>query len=111
MAQCAYCRTDTLLHINDVPICLQCTDLSPDKRAIRARLFHDLHEAVKLADLANENFIVAANGIAPHPDGTQQIHSASRQLTAARDEMMKAHNRLNDFLDKGIVPDDLKLGN
>jgi len=108
MEQCAYCGTETLLHISNVPVCVECADLSPEKLAVRARLFRDLHEAVKITELANENFIVATNSIAPSPDGTQQIHKASRQLTTARDEMMKAHNRLNAFLDKGIVPDDLK---
>ena len=35
-------------------------------------------------------------------------HNASRKLNAARDAMMTAHNRLNDYLSSGIVPDDLK---
>lgn len=29
---------------------------------------------------------------------------------AARREIVKAHSRLNDFLNRGIVPDDLKQG-
>jgi hypothetical protein len=29
-------------------------------------------------------------------------------LTLARTEVVGAHNRLNDFLERGIVPDDLK---
>lgn len=45
-----------------------------------------------------------------HLDGKRHIHNAARQLTAARMEMMRAHNRLNDFLNAGIVPDDLKRG-
>jgi len=43
----------------------------------------------------------------PRPGGVQRIHNASHELTTARDEMMKAHNRLNDFLNMGIVPKDL----
>jgi len=44
----------------------------------------------------------------PQPDGTQSIHNASRALKMARDEMMTAHNRLSAFLERGIVPEDLK---
>jgi hypothetical protein len=44
----------------------------------------------------------------PHPDGTQRIHNASHQLTEARNAMMKAHHRLNDYLERDIVPKDLK---
>jgi hypothetical protein len=38
----------------------------------------------------------------------QRIRSASHELTAARNEMMEAHHRLNEFLESGIVPEDLK---
>ena len=44
----------------------------------------------------------------PHPDGTQRIHNASRELSAARKEVMKAHTRLNEFFGRGIIPEDLK---
>ena len=111
MAQCAYCAAETQLYENETAICVQCAELSPQKRAVRVRLFRDLHNAVKIADLANENFVMATRDVASedqHPDGTQSIRNASRQLTAARIEMMKAHSRLNDFLSTGIVPDDLK---
>ncbi len=111
MAQCSYCGTETELRESNSPICVQCADLSPEKRAVRARLFRDLHVAIKLAELANENFALAikAPSDTPSPDGMQLIHNASRQLTVARMEMLRAHNRLNDFLNTGIVPDDLKL--
>jgi hypothetical protein len=46
----------------------------------------------------------------PHPDGTQRIHNASREMSQARVGLMIAHNRLNDCLSRGIVPDDLKQG-
>jgi hypothetical protein len=111
MARCAYCSAETQLYENETAICVRCAELSLEKRAVRVRLFRDLHDAVKIADLANENFVMATihtpNGN-QHSDGTQRIHNASRQLTAARMEMMKAHNRLNDFLNTGIVPDDLR---
>jgi hypothetical protein len=39
----------------------------------------------------------------PHPDGAQRIHNASFELSAARQELMKAHSRLNDYLGRGII--------
>jgi len=47
-------------------------------------------------------------GFIPHPDGVQRIHNVSRKLSIARDEMMRAHKRLNAFIEHGIVPEDLK---
>jgi hypothetical protein len=38
----------------------------------------------------------------------QRIRNASHELTAARNEMMEAHHRLNEFLERGTVPEDLK---
>ncbi len=42
----------------------------------------------------------------PHPDGAQRIHNVSRELTIARQEMMLAHRRFNDFIEHGIAPED-----
>ena len=42
------------------------------------------------------------------PDGVQRIRSVSHELTVARNEMIRAHNRLNEFLERGTVPEDLK---
>jgi hypothetical protein len=44
----------------------------------------------------------------PHPDGVQRIKNASNDLTVARKEMARAYARLADYLDRGIVPEDLK---
>ena len=71
----------------------------------------DLTEATLRAESATTEFNGVTSDIPsfiPHPDGTQRIHNASRKLTEARDEMMKAHRRFNDFLERGIVPEDLK---
>ena len=111
MAECAYCKKETELYVGLIPICVACADLSDVKRAARATLFHDLQEATKRADSASEMFVAVTgnipSGIA-HPDGVQRIQDASRELTAARKELTKAHDRLNDFLNTGIVPEDLK---
>jgi predicted naringenin-chalcone synthase len=43
-----------------------------------------------------------------HPDGVRLIKNASSSLSIARKKMMKAHSRLDEFLESGIVPEDLK---
>jgi hypothetical protein len=111
MAACAYCGIETQLHINHVPVCVQCADLTPEKRSVRAKLFREWSEAVKRADSANDAFREVTGSIprgVPHSDGAQRIKNVSQQLTIARKEMIAAHDRLNDFLERGIVPEDLK---
>jgi hypothetical protein len=44
----------------------------------------------------------------PHPDGTQRIHNAGRELVDAREKLAAAIARLNDFVSREIVPDDLR---
>lgn len=44
----------------------------------------------------------------PHPDGVQRIKNASNELSTARKEMARAYQRLGNYLDRGIVPEDLK---
>ncbi len=111
MARCAYCQTETELYAGAIPICVQCADLSPDRRAARVKLVHDLHEATMRADAATAVWTEITGNIPsglPHPDGVQRIQNASREMETARTEMMRAHNRLNDFIEHGVVPEDLK---
>lgn len=78
---------------------------------VRAILFRDLAEATAGTESAREAFTAITDDIPsglPHSDGIQRIHNASRALSAARVEMLKAHSRLNDFLNRGVVPEDLK---
>lgn len=99
------------LYIGNVPVCVKCSDEPKKRRNLKAVLLKALEEATERADEATDAFLVATTEIpsgTPHPDGIQQIHNASHKLTAARDEMMKAHHRLNDFIDRGIVPEELK---
>jgi hypothetical protein len=113
MARCAYCQTETELYAGAIPICIPCADLSPDRRAARAKLVQDLHEATLRADAATEAFTAIAGDIPsgmPQPDGIQRIQNASREMDAARKAMMTAHTRLNDFIEGGIMPEDLKEG-
>ena len=118
MARCAYCKTETFLYDGGVLICLECADKREVKRKppkierhVRTTLLQDFFETTERAHVASDAFdaIVAdvPSGL-PHPDGTQRIHNASRILSVARQEMMRAHERLHDFLTRGIIPEDLK---
>jgi len=111
MARCTYCGTETELHESNTPICVRCADLTPERRAVRAKLFHEWSEVVKRADSANDAFRQVMTAIPsglPHSDGMQRVKNVSRQLSEARDHMMTAHERLTDFLERGIIPRDLK---
>jgi uncharacterized phage infection (PIP) family protein YhgE len=48
-------------------------------------------------------------GLPDDADGAQQIKNASNELSVAREELMRAHNRLNGYLGRRIVPEGLKL--
>jgi hypothetical protein len=118
MAECARCKTYTQLFENGVPICLKCTEEREVRRKppaqsqdIRNILFQELlgatarnSEAIREFDEVMGQF---PSGL-PHPDGVQRVKNASNKLSIARKEMGTAHNRLSDYLDRGIVPDDPK---
>jgi hypothetical protein len=118
MAQCAYCKTEAFLYDGGVPICLTCANEREAKckapaieRDVRTVLLQDVTEATARAHAASEAFSAIMADVPsalPHPDGTQRIHNASLELSAAREKMIKAHMRLHDFLSQGIVPEDLK---
>jgi hypothetical protein len=116
MAQCAYCKAETEMYIGgDVPICVECSDaLGPGRKppaSVRNALIQSVAETTARANAASDAFSAIMgqfpSGL-PYADGAQRIHSASRELSVARKEMMKAHSRLNDFLRRGVVPEDLK---
>jgi hypothetical protein len=46
----------------------------------------------------------------PQPDGSLRIQNAARALAAARNEVMQAHSRLNEFLARGAVPGNWEPG-
>src|SRR4029077_6593539 len=94
-----------------VPVCIQCSNQPPKNRNVRNKLVRDLDEAVERADSASRTFSDIVGDIPsdlPHPDGAQRIHNATDNLSSARQKVTKAHSRLNDYLSRGIVPDDLK---
>ena len=114
MAQCAYCRAGTFLYLSGVPICIKCAathEAKPSDELVRRLLTKQRIVATVRtnADLREFNDVMGQlpSGL-PHPDGTQHIQNASRKLIAARKEMGRADNRLNDFDNRGIIPEDLK---
>ena len=102
-----------------MPICLKCCEREQNiakKRRVGLNSIQNIladriiqttarvaQENQKFLDLIRQ----VPNGL-PHPDGAQLIRNVCRELFIARTEMMTAHRRLDDFIKRGIVPDDLK---
>ena len=117
MARCGYCAAETELYVSQTPICLTCSEQReqtrkppPRDQQIRTVLVAGLVEASARSSAASQSFNNVMNHFPsglPHPDGSQQIHNASADLAAARKELMRADNRLNDYLGRGIVQEDL----
>ena len=111
MALCAYCRKETELYDGGTPVCVECAAAPAPPSSLAARLTQEVAAATERADAANAAFHALIRDIpsnVPHPDGSQRLHHASRELTVARQAMMEATLRLNDFLNHGTIPEDLK---
>jgi hypothetical protein len=116
MAQCTYCNAETEIYAGgDVPICVECSDALEARRkppaSARNALIQRVAETTARANAASEAFSSIMSQFPsglPYVDGAQRIHSASRELSVARKEMMNAQSRLNDLIERGIVPEDLK---
>ena len=118
MASCSRCGVETELHYSGVPLCLKCSDLWEAKRKppaaeqqVRATLLQDILALTARIEEATAEFNVVVCQVPstlPHPDGAQRMKSASAKLAVARQELMNAHRRLDEHLDRGIVPEVLK---
>jgi len=118
MTRCIFCKSVTELDDGGVPICVRCSEAGESKRKpptsehqVLNVLREDLQSAKWRVTAANEAFEAITSEIPsalPRPDATQRIHKASREVTVARMEMLRAHHRLSDFLNAGLVPEDLK---
>jgi hypothetical protein len=79
--------------------------------SIHAELIRELAHATRLlASVSMELNAVRRNfpaGIPP-PEATRTFQNASSALSVARKRMARAKNRLADYRDHGIVPEDLK---
>lgn len=104
MAKCVYCGSETELYDGGVPICLKCSEQRgakhkpPNSDQIRAALVGQIARATAWVSSANHKFSEAMgqSGL-PHPDGARLIKNTSNELAVAREEMLKAHTRLNDY--------------
>jgi hypothetical protein len=117
MANCAYCKTETELYENGTPVCVGCATAKEGNSGpsfgtsdIQRKLLQEIRQATDRVNAASEGFSlilkdVPSNG--PAPDCTFRIKQASRELSTARAELMRAHRRLNDFLSSGVTPEDL----
>ena len=119
MTRCAYCKSKTEFHEGGVPICPECSEArtrrKPPRAApeIQAALIEHVVDATTRLGAANWEFNEVMSQFRtglPHSDGVQRIKNASHKLGTARKEMMRAHTRLNEFIERGIVPEDLKQG-
>ena len=118
MARCAFCRLETNLYDNGVPVCLACSakrdaERKPQTRGqrIRSVLLDQIIEATARTNAANDVLTSIMQDIPsglPHPDSLERIHIASHALQEARTSMMAAHRRLNEYLSRGIVPENVR---
>jgi hypothetical protein len=101
MAQCVFCKTDTELYENGTPICIVCADAkavnarpASAESQTRLNLLQEVRRATDRVNTASESFSMIIKDIptdVPHPDGALRITKASRELSTAREEMMRAH--------------------
>jgi hypothetical protein len=63
---------------------------------------------VSAANKAFEEVLNRFPGGPAHPDGVRRIKNALRTLAAAREERMTARKQLDEYIQRGIVPNDLK---
>jgi hypothetical protein len=118
MAECAFCRAETELYNGGSPICVTCANARENKRKPPASappvldvLQSDLQAAIERAKTAMQAFDAVTREIPsgmPQPDGTRRVQNASREVSLARVALMMAHNRINEYLSRGIAPDNLK---
>jgi hypothetical protein len=90
MAQCAYCQAETELFDCGNPICLKCSaSRAAPEKDIPTMLVNNIVKATARVSAANQAFNVVMSQFhsgLPHPDGTQRIKNASRELDVARKE-------------------------
>lgn len=101
---------ETELHEGGTPTCIACSErLTTPKLSVHTRLIKELLEATaehSAASAAHKRVMWEIPSATPHPDGVQRIHSVSHELAVAKERLARAHTRLSDFLDRGIIPED-----
>lgn len=120
MTICAFCESEAERAIDGVPICKGCCGKPEGEirrlrmdRQIRATLHREVLASTARANAASEELSAIMGDIPsglPQPDGSQRIQNAAHALRAARNAVMQAHSRLDEFLAHGVVPADFELG-
>ena len=120
MTICAFCESEAEVAIDGVPLCEECAGKPENEigklktdRQIRASLHREILASTARAHAASEALSAIMSDIPsglPQPDGSQRIQNAARALAAARNEVMQAHSRLDEFLTRGVVPGDFEPG-
>ena len=103
MQLCARCRAEMEVYDNGAPVCPGC---SVRETLTQEVLETTVHKAEAFGKF--EAIMLQTSSGLPHPDGVQRIKNASNELYIARKQMARAYARLSDYLDRGIVPEDLK---
>jgi hypothetical protein len=103
------------LYESDVLLCLQCVKHRGENpktiTPIGAALTRGLAEATIRVTSASMEFDAVSSYIPnsfPTPEKTQRIKDAAHFLVSAREELTEAQNRLDDYLNHGVIPIDLK---
>jgi hypothetical protein len=116
---CAFCEFEAKGTVDGVPTCEDCSGKPEIGSAklqdgeIRAALGREILASTARAHAASEALIAIMGDIPsglPHPDGSQRIQNAAHALAAARNEVMRAHAKLNEFLTYGVLSGDLEPG-
>jgi hypothetical protein len=82
-----------------------------DHKRIHEILREEFEAAKRRMNFASVKFNEVVRDIPsglPHPDGTQRIHNVGRELADAREKLAAAIARLNDFVSREVVPEDLR---
>jgi hypothetical protein len=117
---CAFCESEAELAIDGVSLCKECGG-KPAHEIGKLKTDREIRAALEREILASTARAHAASGVLgaimrdipsglPQPDGSQRIQNAAHALAAARNEVMKAHSRLDEFLAHVGVPGDIDPG-
>jgi len=82
-----------------------------DLKSIHEHLQSEFETAKRRMNVASQKFNEVVRDIPsglPHPDGAQRIHNVGRDLADAREKLAGAIARLNEFVSRGVVPEDLR---
>jgi hypothetical protein len=113
---CAFCESEAEIAVGGVPLCESCSGKPESEleklrmaRQIRASLQREILAPTARAHAASKALSAIMDDIPsglPQPDGSQRIKNAAHALGAARNEVMQAHSRLDEFLARSVVPGD-----